>query len=130
KNGPLCYCGKRGCIETYISGSGLENRYSDLTGNKIHLQEIVSLYRSNDQEATKIMNDFFNNFGIALSNLINILDPDVVVLGGGLSNIKEVYTKGIESVKKYIFNDVLETPIIKNKAGDSAGVFGAALIGV
>lgn len=130
KHGPECYCGKRGCIETYISGGGLENRYSDLTGNKIPLEKIVGLYRSGDQEAAKIMTDFFDNFGIALSNLINTLDPDVVVLGGGLSNIEEVYTIGIESVKKYIFNDVLETPIVKNKAGDSAGVFGAALIGV
>jgi fructokinase len=130
RSGPLCYCGKKGCIETYISGSGVENRYYDLTKNKISLKEITSLYQSGDKNAQKIMDDFFENFGIALSNLINIIDPDVVVLGGGLSNIEELYTIGIEKVKKYIFNDSLETPIVKNKAGDSAGVWGAALIGV
>jgi fructokinase len=130
KNGPQCYCGKRGCVETYISGSGLQNRYEQLTGTMVSLNEILSMYRSGEKEATQIMVDFFDHFGIALSNLINTLDPDMVVLGGGLSNIDELYTLGIESVKKYIFNDVLETPIVKNKAGDSAGVFGAALIGI
>lgn len=130
RNGPLCYCRKKGCIETFISGGGLEKRYSEFTGSKKTLKEIVEFYRSGDDKATKIMNDFYDNFGIALSNLINILDPDVVVLGGGLSNVDEVYTYGIAAVKKYIFNDSLETPIVKNMAGDSAGVFGAALIGI
>jgi fructokinase len=128
--GPHCYCGKRGCIETFISGGGVENRYKDLTGKKISLHEIVSLYERKEPEAGKVMNAFFENFGIALSNLINILDPDIVVLGGGLSNIDDLYTIGIEKVRKYIFNDTLETPVVKNLCGDSAGVFGAALIGV
>jgi fructokinase len=129
-HGPLCYCGKRGCIETFISGGGVENRYKDITGKKISLHEIVALFERKDPEASKVMNTFFENFGIALSNLINILDPDIVVLGGGLSNIEDLYTIGIEKVRKYIFNDTLETPIVKNICGDSAGVFGAALIGV
>jgi fructokinase len=128
--GPSCYCGKKGCIETFISGGGVENRYMDLTGKKISLHEIMDLYKRNEPEAQEIMNTFFENFGISLSNLINILDPDIVVLGGGLSNIQELYTIGIEKVKKYIFNDTLETPIVKNHCGDSAGVFGAALIGI
>lgn len=130
QNGPECYCGKKGCVETFISGSGVENRYADRTGFKLPLQKIAELYRSGDREATITMNNFFDHFGIALSNLINTMDPDVVVLGGGLSNIPELYTEGIGAVKKYIFNDMLETPILKNKAGDSAGVFGAALIGI
>jgi fructokinase len=128
--GPLCYCGKRGCIETFISGGGLENRYKDLTGNKKTLQKMVDLYHKKEADASKVMDAFFENFGISLSNLINILDPDIVVLGGGLSNMDELYTKGIDRVKKYIFNDTLETPIVKNLCGDSSGVFGAALIGV
>jgi fructokinase len=129
-NGPDCYCGKRGCIETYISGGGLENRYRDLTGEKVALAGIMEKYRVNDPQASEIIQAFFENFGRGLSNLINILDPDVVVLGGGLSNIPEIYTQGIEQVKKYIFNDSLETDIVKNQCGDSAGVWGAALIGI
>jgi fructokinase len=128
--GPACYCGKKGCIETFISGGGVENHYKALTGKKTHLHEIVALYRQQEAQASKVMEDFFENFGISLSNLINVLDPDIVILGGGLSNIDELYTIGIEKVRKYIFNDTLETPIVKNQCGDSAGVLGAALIGI
>ncbi len=130
KNGALCYCGKKGCVGTYISGSGLENRFLENTGKRISIIEIIELYRKKDEVAKKTMDDFFENFGVAISNLINTLDPDVIVLGGGLSNIDELYTTGIEKVKKYVFNDELLTPIVKNKLGDSAGVFGAALIGI
>lgn len=128
--GPDCYCGKKGCAETYISGGGLENRYKDLTGEKISLVDIMEKYRNQDQDAKKIIHGFFENFGRSLSNVINILDPDIVVLGGGLSNIDELYTSGIDQIKKYIFNDSLETEIVKNQYGDSAGVWGAALIGI
>ena len=130
KDGPLCYCGKRGCVETLISGGGLQKRYVEQTRNSKSLQEIIDLYRSGDQQCVTLMNDFFENFGIALSNIINILDPDVVVMGGGVSNIEELYTLGIKEVYKNIFNDMPTTRIVKNKAGDSAGVWGAALIGI
>jgi fructokinase len=129
-HGPQCYCGKKGCVETYISGGGLENRYKDLTGEKISLVNIIEKYRNKEPDAIKITHDFFENFGRSLSNLITILDPDIVVIGGGLSNIDELYTLGVDQVKKYIFNDNLETEIVKNQYGDSAGVWGAALIGV
>ncbi len=129
-NGPLCYCGKRGCTETFISGGGLENRYAELTGQRLPLEEIISAYRANEEKATQIITNFFKHFGVALSNVINILDPDVVVLGGGLSNINELYTIGTAEVRATIFNDRLETPIVKNTCGDSAGVWGAALAGI
>jgi len=129
-NGPLCYCGKRGCVETFISGGGVENRYAELTGIKIPVEELIVRYRKKEKEAEEIIGAFFKHFGIALSNVINILDPDVVVLGGGLSNIPEIYTFGINEVQKNIFNDQMETLIVKNVCGDSAGVFGAALTGV
>ncbi len=72
---------------------------------------------------------FFDQFGRALSNIINILDPNAVVMGGGLSNVPEVYTFGVERLKRYVLSDYFDTPILKNKLGDSAGVIGAALIG-
>lgn len=129
-NGPECYCGKRGCVETFISGGGLEKGYLKLTGVKKTLKEIISEYRQNEPVAVEFIDDFYSRFGIALANVINIVDPDAVVLGGGVSNVEEIYSKGIEKVKQFVFNDTLETPILKNKTGDSAGVWGAALIGV
>ncbi|WP_028979147.1 ROK family protein [Sporocytophaga myxococcoides] len=130
QKGPACYCGKRGCVETFISGGGVEKRYEDLTGEKKSLHEIISLYRSGNQNAGIIMQKFFEHFGVALSNVLAVIDPDIVVLGGGVSNIEELYTLGIDQVKKYHFNDELKTIIVKNTTGDSAGVIGAALIGV
>ncbi len=128
-DGPYCYCGKRGCIETLISGGGLQNRFHEKFRVPLTVQQIFELAQKSDNYATAFVNEFYDNFGIALSNLIAILDPDVVVLGGGLSNLDELYTIGRERVRKYIFSDELETPIVKNKYGDSAGVLGAALIG-
>lgn len=128
--GPLCYCGTHGCVETFISGGGLEKRYRKEQGENLALKEIVARYRSGDPKAQEFMDDFFKHFGRAMANLINVLDPDIVVLGGGVSNIDELYTRGVEEVAKAVFSDSLETPIVRHKLGDSAGVIGAALIGV
>jgi fructokinase len=127
--GPECYCGNRGCVETFISGGGLEKRYEREFGEKLPLREIVLKYRENDSGAAAFMNVFFGNFGRSLANVINILDPDVVILGGGVSNIDELYTKGIEEAARFVFTDRFQTPIVKHELGDSAGVIGAALIG-
>lgn len=129
KDGPYCYCGKRGCIETLISGGGLQNRFHEKFRVPLNVKQIFALARKGENYASEFVEEFFDNFGIALSNLIAILDPDVVVLGGGLSNLDELYTIGRERVRKYIFSDELETPIVKNIYGDSAGVIGAALVG-
>ncbi len=126
-NGPLCYCGKRGCVESYISGTGISDRFYDLTGKKLPAKHILE---SKLAEAVEVKDLFFEQFGRALSNIISILDPDIIVLGGGLSNYAPLYTTGIECVEKYMFSDSLETPIVKNKTGDSAGVVGAAWIGI
>lgn len=127
--GPRCYCGSNGCIETFISGSGLEQLYEIEFGKNVNVVEIVDNYRKGKDNDTKFVQQFFSNFGRSLANLINVLDPDIIVLGGGLSNIDEIYTEGIKEVANHIFSDSLETPIIRNKLGDSAGVIGAALIG-
>ena len=128
--GPVCYCGTRGCVETFISGGGLEKRFTERFGRKRLLKDSVADYRAGNPDATELMQTFFANFGRAVANLINILDPDVVVLGGGVSNIDELYTHGVDQVAKCVFSDSLETPIVKHAIGDSAGVIGAALIGV
>lgn len=127
--GPPCYCGQRGCVETYISGGGAEARYAEQFGKKRSFVEIEQAYYRGEDQATEFMKIFFRNFGRSLANLIDILDPDVVVLGGGVSNFKALYTEGIAEVAKHVFSDSLETPVVINQLGDSAGVIGAALIG-
>ncbi len=128
--GPTCYCGKKGCVETFISGAGLENRYAEKFGVRKALKEVEAAYFAGEPNAVAFMTEFFDRFGRALANLIDILDPDLVVLGGGVSNFKAIYAEGVAAVQKYVFTDKLETPIVKNQLGDSAGVFGAALVGV
>ncbi|NDB46202.1 MAG: ROK family protein [Nitrososphaeria archaeon] len=123
-NGNACYCGKCGCVETYISGPALEKRWTELTGKAQFVPEIIK----NLDDAQKWKQEFLDNFGIGLANVIDILDPDVIVLGGGLSNIDFLYTQGKQSVYDNVFSDVVDTPILRNKLGDSAGVFGAALL--
>lgn len=128
--GPMCWCGARGCVETLISGFGVETLYQQQAGTHLPLPEIVEQYRRGTEPARAIMQQFFENFGRAIANVINLLDPDVVVLGGGLSNMDELYSVGVRSVARQVFSDEFNTPIVKNRLGDSAGVIGAALIGV
>jgi fructokinase len=129
-NGPLCFCGNRGCVETYISGAGAEARYAEKYGEKRSFAQIEAAYRAGDQRATEFMNFFFQKFGRSVANLLNVLDPDIVVIGGGVSKVKSLYQEGIAEVAKQVFSDSLETPIVENKLGDSAGVIGAALVGI
>jgi fructokinase len=129
-SGPVCYCGQRGCVETYISGSGAAARYAEQFGEKKTVAEIEEAYLRGEPRASEFMKTFFWHFGRSLANLIDILDPDVVVIGGGVSKVKSLYTEGVAEVAKQVFSDSLETPIVENKLGDSAGVIGAALVGV
>ena len=126
RNGNPCYCGKTGCVETYISGPSLEKQWLKLTGKSQSLPEILS--NTSGEIGTKWKYEFLENFGYGLANVIDILDPDVIVLGGGLSNIDFLYSEGKSSVYEKVFSDLVETPIIQNKLGDSAGVYGAALL--
>ena len=126
-----CYCGCVGCVEKVISGPALQKFYKEQSGNEKVMKEIVEAYRNGiDPIATQTMERLFQMFGKAISVIINVLDPDAIVLGGGLGNIDELYTKGVKEVENHIFNKrVVRTPFLKPKLGDSAGVFGAALIG-
>jgi len=128
-NGTTCYCGNRGCVETLISGSGVEGAYFRAYGKQLTMDEIVALARSGERQSREIFDRFLDDFGRCLGGLISILDPEAIVLGGGLSNIDELYTVGRERVRRYAFHDNLQTPILKHRLGDSAGVFGAAWIG-
>ena len=128
-DGAECYCGNKGCVETKISGGGVEAAYFKKYGTRMIMKDIVEGYRSKEPSCVTIFESFLDDFGRCLGGLISILDPDAVVLGGGLSNIPELYTKGYENVKKYAFHSNIRTPLLQNKLGDSAGVFGAAWIG-
>lgn len=128
--GPVCYCGSRGCVETLISGGGLEALYRARFGRREKLERIEARALAGDKELQRFFQRFYRSFGRAMANLIHILDPDIVVLGGGLSKMESLYTEGVREVRRCIFSDSLRTPIVRNQLGDSAGVLGAALIGV
>ena len=125
-NGNECYCGKRGCVETYISGPALERRWFEITGTKESLQSITQ--NLSFEKAEQWKSEFLENFGMALANVVDILDPDVIVLGGGVSNVSFLYDEGKKAVYEKVFSDLVNTPVLKNKLGDSAGVFGACLL--
>jgi len=127
--GEKCFCGNRGCVETKISGTGVRMAFFKNYGRRLTMQEITEGYRKNDIQCVQSFEQFLDDFGRCLGGLISILDPDAVVIGGGLSNIDELYTLGVERVRNYAFHERIETPILKNRLGDSAGVFGAAWIG-
>lgn len=127
--GAPCYCGKRGCVEKVFSGPALEDFFEKCAGTRLRLHEIVALHKAGKSEhATATIRHLCDSFGRAISVVINILDPEVVVLGGGVSNVDELYTWGVEAASRAVFNNRLETKIVRHQLGDSAGVFGAALL--
>ena len=131
-DGNPCYCGKKGCVETYISGPSLEKRWTELTNATKPLRNIIAEAEQLSTDDKKVYlrwkQELIRNFGIALANVIDILDPDAIVLGGGVSNIPFLYDEGVKSVYHNVFSNEVDTPILKNELGDSAGVFGAAYL--
>jgi len=129
ESGGPCYCGRVGCVETVISGPALERYYAGISGQKLPLRDIViQADTGNDPAAVRTLDRLVDFFGKAMAVVINIMDPDVVVIGGGVGNIDRIYTDGVQEVKKYLFNTRIDTVFMKPKLGDSAGVFGAALL--
>ena len=124
-----CYCGQMGCLELYLGGPYIEAEYERRSHTRRPLSEIASR-RTEDTHAAEVLEETLDAFGRGLANVIDILDPSAVVLGGGVSNLDLFYTEGVERVKKYVFNDELATPILRHEVGDSAGVLGAALLDV
>ena len=126
-DGPPCYCGKRGCVETFLSGPGLVHDWRQHGGDAaLAAKDIVALAKQGDARAEATLQRYLDRVGRALAMVINILDPDAIVLGGGMSNISRLYTDGRDSVARHIFNDEQRTKILPNVHGDSSGVRGAA----
>jgi len=123
-----CYCGHRGCFEAHAAGPALEAAYFEKTNERRSLKEIAARTES-DSAAEAVIAELLETFGRGLANVIDILDPDAIVLGGGLSNLDLLYERGRERVSHYVFSDELTTPILRHELGDSAGVIGAALLG-
>lgn len=124
--GPVCYCGKHGCIETFLSGPGLASAYADRVGIAATPIEIVARIAAGEPAAGEVLQDYEDRLARALASVINIIDPDVIVLGGGLSNIDRLYTNVPERWGRYVFSDRVDTPLLRAKHGDASGVRGAA----
>jgi predicted NBD/HSP70 family sugar kinase len=124
--GPACYCGKAGCIETFVSGTGLEARYQEATGEVIEAPAIVERARSGEPAARRELELYVDRLARSLATVINLLDPDVIVLGGGMSNVAELYQEVPERWGRYVFGGEVVTQLLQNHHGDSSGVRGAA----
>jgi len=124
--GENCFCGKRGCLETFVSGTGFENEYERQTGTRISGHEIIMLIEQGDDTAEKVMRTYENRLARAIATVVNFLDPDVLVLGGGMSNISRIYQNLPVQIVDWVFGNEFTTPIRPAKHGDSSGVRGAA----
>ncbi|MBP8257869.1 MAG: ROK family protein [Opitutaceae bacterium] len=124
-----CYCGRAGCVETVIAGPSLERYYHALTGRKLSLREIVVQAEAGDAAAAGTLERLRAKFGESIAAVINILDPDAIVIGGGVGNLDLLYTEATRSaVVRHLFNPEVRTEFLKPELGDSAGVFGAAML--
>jgi fructokinase len=123
---PACYCGRAGCIESYLSGPGIVADHLRTTGQAVDARVIERLARSGDGAAARTMARFYTRLAKALGGVINLLDPDVIVVGGGLSNIDDIYYEVPALLPRYVFSDIVTTPVVENRHGDSSGVRGAA----
>ncbi|MEZ4262070.1 MAG: ROK family protein [Polyangiaceae bacterium] len=128
RDGPPCYCGKRGCVETLVSGPAIHANYTRRGGVAVDATDIAARARAGEALAQAVLAEVMDHFGRALATVIDVLDPDVIVLGGGVSNMPELYDAGREAAARWVFNDELTTPIRRHALGDSAGVLGAALL--
>jgi fructokinase len=124
--GPPCYCGKTGCIETFLSGPGLSLTYQHLSGSTANVPEIVRRAAGGEETAALVIARYESRMARALAHVINILDPDVIVLGGGMSNLDRVYDRVPQLWGRFVFSDRVETRLLKARHGDSSGVRGAA----
>lgn len=124
--GPQCYCGRRGCIETWISGTSFERRYNELTGDSIRAPEIVRRAQIGEPDASAVLSRYESRVARALAHVVNVLDPDIIVLGGGMSNVRALYDSLPRLVDDHVFGHGANATIVPAMHGDSSGVRGAA----
>ena len=124
--GPECYCGKIGCIEMFVSGPAFEREYAIRSGGRMSAKDIVQAAQNGDPTARAELTTYYDRLARALSSVINLLDPEVIVLGGGMSNTAGLAAAVASLLPKYVFSDTVETQVVGNKHGDSSGVRGAA----
>lgn len=123
-----CGCGQKGCIETYLSGRGFERMYHHIVGEALTAPQIMERYRAQDKNTIEYVDRFLNVLALTLANLLTVLDPDVVVLGGGLSNIELLYQELPKRIRPYLLSVAQCPPIVHACYGDAGGVRGAALL--
>jgi fructokinase len=124
--GPECYCGRRGCIETYLSGPGFAHDHLAHTGQALTSRQIVAAAAAGDAGARASMARYHHRLGRGLASVVNLLDPDAIVLGGGMSNLPDLAAAAFAAMRPWVFSDTIETRVLKNLHGDSSGVRGAA----
>lgn len=124
--GPLCYCGKRGCVETFLSGPGLERDHQEATGRGWTTHRIADAAGEGDQGAAEAMARYVDRLARGLATVVNVVDPDVVVLGGGMSNLPGLAARVEATLPAWVFTDEVRTRVVRNLHGDSSGVRGAA----
>jgi fructokinase len=124
--GPACYCGKRGCMEMWVSGTGIALDYKTVTGRTRTAREIVSEFEAGERDAAAAIERFEDRLARGLAQVINILDPDVIVIGGGVSRVEHLYQALPKKLPQYVFGGEAATPVLQAKYGDSSGVRGAA----
>ena len=123
---PECHCGRQGCIETYISGPGMAALHARATGGTLTPPQIAAAAEAGDEGAERTMQRYEDRLARSLANVINILDPDVIVLGGGMSNIERLYASVPRLSQRHVFSDRVDTKLVRHHHGDSGGVRGAA----
>jgi fructokinase len=124
--GAACYCGQHGCIETFLSGPALARSFGEVAGRPIPPADIAALAMAGDAVAEGVLARYEDRLARALASVINLLDPDVIVLGGGMSNVERLYRTVPRLWQDRVFSDRTDTPLVRNRHGDSSGVRGAA----
>lgn len=127
--GPPCYCGRQGCVETFLSGPGMERDHASVTGARLTTREIVARAEAGDTQANSTLDRYTDRLGRALAGVVNILDPDVIVLGGGMSNLPGLAERAQASIAPHVFTDIPCLSVQRHMHGDSSGVRGAAWLG-
>jgi fructokinase len=127
--GPPCFCGHRGCIETFLSGPGIERDHLAIAGERLGSLDIAARAAAGDDACDATLQRYEERLARALAHVINILDPDVIVLGGGMSNVDRLYASVPQLWAPWVFSDRVDTKLARHVHGDSSGVRGAAWLG-